>query len=76
MRYIDIKKFVEATNAGLPCLFNNDCGEYGILSQGRDKETHLHFYKLQTRQENGWVRINIYWEDGTVEEMYEKEQTK
>lgn len=27
--------------------------------------------KWTTYQDNGWVRINYYWNDGTVEEMYE-----
>lgn len=27
--------------------------------------------KWTTCQNNGWNRINYYWSDGTVEEMYE-----
>ena len=27
--------------------------------------------KWTTCQRNGWTRINYYWSDGTVEELYE-----
>lgn len=30
------------------------------------------FFRVETFQHNDWCRIKVYWEDGTVEEMYEK----
>ena len=27
---------------------------------------------IRTLQDNRWSRINIYWKDGTEEELYEK----
>jgi len=32
----------------------------------------IRFFRVETFQHNGWCRINVYWEDGTIEEMYEK----
>lgn len=29
--------------------------------------------RVDTFQANGWIRINYYWSDGTVEEMYERD---
>lgn len=28
--------------------------------------------EIKTFQENGWVRINVYYRDGTEEELYRK----
>lgn len=37
--------------------------------------THISIFKdrilCSTMQQNGWVRKNIYWRDGTREEMYD-----
>ena len=30
------------------------------------------YFKVTTFQHNGWARINIYYEDGSTEEMYER----
>lgn len=27
---------------------------------------------IQTLQNNGWIRVNIYYKDGTVEELYKR----
>ena len=27
---------------------------------------------IRTFQKNGWVRINVYYKDGTVEELFER----
>ena len=29
--------------------------------------------RVDTFQDNGWIRVNLYHEDGTVEEMYKKD---
>lgn len=44
----------------------NENGEDVILEAGESS------IKMTTFQFNTWIRINIYHEDGTVEELYEK----
>lgn len=43
----------------------NDCGESVIVITYSDKIV------IRTMQDNNWVRINIYWNNGDVEEIYE-----
>jgi hypothetical protein len=43
----------------------NEYGERTTLSISHDSITCV------TYQENHWVRMNIYWRDGTKEELYD-----
>ena len=43
----------------------NENGERVILSVSEDS------YAIRTIQNNGWMRINIYHIDGTIEEIFE-----
>lgn len=46
------------------CGKNSD-DENVIVSINDEKAT------ITTCQKNGWLRINVYWKDGTYEELYE-----
>lgn len=52
---------IEETKIG-----KNEDGEYVVVSI--DKECAC----IRTLQKNGWMRINIYHKDGTIEEMFER----
>lgn len=45
---------------------NNEEGEDVIISINEDNIT------LQTLQDNGWIRTNVLWRDGTTEELYDR----
>lgn len=52
--------------------------EFGIFTTKNEKDEDIiveatnDYLKTSTSQNNGWVRINIYYKDKTVEEYYEK----
>lgn len=52
-------------------VFENEDKEIVIVSEGEDEDDKSMI--TQTYQKNGWTRTNIYHEDGTVEELYNKE---
>ena len=57
-------------NHTLPLDATNEEGEFVIIEAGtRDGER---YFRLTTAQHNGWCRINYVYEDGTVEELFEK----
>lgn len=45
-------------------------GDTSIVSKGKDEAGS--FYQTRTAQKNGWIRVNTYYEDGTVTETFEK----
>lgn len=49
-----------------PAVGVNVDGERVLISVNHDNIT------VSTHQKNDWVREMIYWEDGTVEELYHK----
>ena len=53
----------------LPIVAKNEDGENVIIEQGCDKEN---FFKLTTAQSNGWTRINLIYEGGSSDELYQK----
>ena len=55
----------------LPLTYVNSRGENAIVSGGMTKEG-VKFFEVKTAQHNGWIAVNIYYEDGTEEETYEK----
>ena len=65
------RELMELTkNHTLPIDATNDEGEFVIIEAGtRDGER---YFRLTTAQHNGWCRINYVYEDGTVEELFEK----
>lgn len=57
-----------------PLDAENENGELVIIAAGRaDGER---FFKVTTFQKNGWQRINYIWENGTREELFEKEKAQ
>ena len=67
---------LEALTAGrtFPIHAENDDGETVII--GRTKPGDNAFFKVTTYQKNGWTRINYIFQDGTCEELFEKEKTE
>ena len=56
----------------IPTMSKDDEGNVVITEiNGYDKDG-FPTYKVSTSQPNGWLRVNVYWKDGTVEEYYEK----
>lgn len=68
MDYKTLKKTIAGKSC--PLTAENENGEFVLVEEG--KRSGEHFYRTQTLQKNGWTRTNVYWEDGTVEELYEK----
>lgn len=46
---------------------------FGKNEEGEDTITHINedHIILETHQSNHWVRRNVYWKDGTVEELFD-----
>lgn len=55
----------------LPLVGKNDVGENVIVSAKKDTDGAV-IWITCTAQKNGWVRINRYFKNGTVEEEYQK----
>lgn len=73
MDYERLKKLVNnllATGKTLPAIGENENNEMVLLYQGEDENGA--FYMTMTAQSNNWIRINTYYEDGTVNETYHK----
>lgn len=51
---------------GLLTTGENQYGENIMLSVCEDNVT------TETLQSNGWIQVNTYWKDGTVEETYKR----
>ena len=58
--------------------FYNDKTDLGLFTTKNEKDEDViieitnNYLKTSTSQNNGWMRINIYHKDKTVEEYYEK----
>ena len=58
--------------------FYNDKADLGLFTTKNEKDEDVtieitnNYLKTSTIQNNGWMRINIYHKDKTVEEYYEK----
>ena len=52
--------------------------ELGIFTSKNEKDEDViieitnDYLKTLTIQQNGWIRVNIYYKDRTTEEIYEK----
>lgn len=69
MTYKELKKLTESKT--LPLNGTNEDGEDVIIEAGKSQEGERYFRTI-TAQRNAWLRINMYWEDGTTEELYRK----
>lgn len=72
MTYNTIKNFVETNNHS--GIYQNDSGELVSIRYKSDEDGNR--FKILTYQNNGWTRINIYWQNGTIEEYYHKENNE
>ena len=54
----------------LPLTAENEDKERVIIEKLHNGD--MEYYQLSTFQGNGWVRINRYYEDGSIDETYEK----
>lgn len=70
MTYKEIKNKVNEFDELLPITAVNENNENIVIEEG--KEESLHFYVITTAQNNGYLRINHYYEDGTVTETFGK----
>ena len=55
----------------LPLTAKTEDGETVIVEAYYNEEKEL-IWKISTCQDNGWIRVNHYHPDGTVEESFEK----
>lgn len=68
--FVDLLKQNGKTISNLPLMGKNQDGEDVILSFHKTADGK--YFKTETIQNNNWIKISIYWEDGTYEEMYDK----
>lgn len=65
--YDTINKLIKKYGAkGLFTTGENDEGESIIITIYSDRVV------TKTLQKNNWMRINTYWEDGNIDEIYER----
>lgn len=52
----------------------SDTAFFGETEEGEEMLLSISKDKIVTRvyQANNWIRVNTYWRDGTIEEMFEK----
>ena len=55
----------------MPVTYENSKGENAIITKGIS-EDGTKFFTVKTMQKNDWIAVNTYYEDGTIEETYEK----
>jgi len=73
MDYYSIKSNIESqgfSDKDLPLTYTNENDEYVILE--RSKQGDEEVYILKTAQKNDWIRVNVYYQNGTAEEYYER----
>lgn len=68
MTYKSLTELVEHSNHS--GIYQNESGELVTIRHKTDEDGSR--FEVVTSQNNGWERTNIYWEDGTVEELYHK----
>lgn len=66
----DIEELVEGKE--LPISGETEDGEFVMICAGRKEEGLGRSYQIETLQDNGWCRIHTYWEDGTKEETFKR----
>lgn len=68
MTYKELTKILAERE--FPTMGRNQDFELVLIEEGR--EDGRHFYRLTASQENGWLRVNTYYEDGSTDETYRK----
>lgn len=76
MKYDDFQKLLDKNNYtinDLPLTGKSENDEPIILTiAGYDNDDNV-IWKTVTYQKNGYIRMNLYYFDGDVEELYEYE---
>lgn len=68
---MDYKKLEEITkDKTLPLTAENEDKERVVIEKLHNGD--MKYYQLSTFQNNDWVRVNRYYEDGSFDETYEK----
>lgn len=68
---MDYKKLEEITEGKtLPLNAENEDKERVVIEKLHNGD--MKYYQLSTFQNNDWVRVNRYYEDGSFDETYEK----
>jgi len=71
---MDYKQLMEITQGkNFPCVGENDEKERVVIEKIDSNERN--YFKVSAFQSNGWTRTNIYYEDGSCDETYEKFDT-
>lgn len=66
------KLLEQMTNGlSLPVAGVTEANEPVIVARGMT-EDHRKFFRITVAQDNDWLKVVTFWEDGTAEETYEK----
>lgn len=68
MTYKEIKE--KTAGKPFPVFAENEHYELICITPGRDEVGN--FFKINTCQTNGWIRTNIYYENGDTCEIYHR----
>jgi len=68
MGYEDVAKLTEGYK--FPVFAKNADNENVIIERGR--LSGRRFFRISTSQNNGWMRYNTFWEDGSTAETYRR----
>jgi hypothetical protein len=66
--YKTLEQFCEGSN--LPATATNDKGENVVITTEPFESSKC--YRLDTYQENGWIRSNHYYPNGDTDECYDR----
>ena len=70
--FVEFMRNNNLKNEDLPWTGVNDKGENVVYSTVKNFDTGEISYQTETSQNNGWIRINVYYKDGSSEEFYMK----
>jgi hypothetical protein len=74
MNYQEIKSYIKESGFNLPANGTDNEGNPIIVSEGSVDGNH--YYRVDTAQNNGWVRVNCYYADGQQDETFERGDEK
>lgn len=66
--YKELDKMISGRET--PLTGENEHGERIVATSGENENGK--FIEIQTAQDNDWIRINTYYEDGSAEETFTK----
>lgn len=68
MLFEELEKLLDGKTP--PAIGTNDKGENVVIEAGRDESGR--FYRIETAQSNGWLRVETIYEDGSRDETYRR----